>query len=63
MNPKPTRGADLGLLAGGGASQSVVVICRSTYEPRGEGVAGRHMCTSTYRRVNSSRLLKLPSLH
>ena len=30
-------GADLGLLAGG--SQSVVVICRSTYEP-GVGVGG-----------------------
>ena len=28
-------GADLGLLAGG--SQSVVVICRSTYEPGGMG--------------------------
>ena len=38
----------------GRGSQSVVVICRSTYEP---GRGGRLMCCSTYRRVNISRLL------
>ena len=47
---------DRGLLAGG--SQSVVVICHSTYEP-----AGGHMCRSTYIRVNISRLLIFQSLH
>ena len=58
-----TPEADLDLLAGrGGGSESVVVICRSTYEP-GEGGAGRHMCRSTYRRVNISRLLIYQSLH
>ena len=43
-------GADLGLWAGG--PQSVV--------PWGEG---RHMCRSTYRRINISRLVILKSLH
>ena len=42
-------GADLGLLAGG--SQSVVVICHSTYELGGGGETG-DMCRSTYIRVN-----------
>ena len=52
-------GADLGLRAGVG-SQSIVVICHSTYEPSGGG--GRHMCRSTYTGVNISRLLILQSL-
>ena len=51
-------GADQGLLAGG--SQSVVVVCHSTYEWGGEG---RHTCRSTYIRVNISRLLISQSLH
>ena len=41
-------------------SQSVVVICHSTYEPGG---GGRHMCCSTYIRVTINRLLTLQSLH
>ena len=56
---KDGTGADLGLLAGG--SQSVVVICRSTYEPGGR--ARRHMYRFCYRRVNISRLLMLQCLH
>ena len=51
------RGADLSLFAGG--SQSVVVICHSTYEPGGGG----HMCRFTYVRVNVSWMLILQSLH
>ena len=47
------------LVGGGGGPQSVVVICRFTYE-RG---AGRHVCRSTYKRVNISPLLILQSLH
>ena len=47
-------GADLGLLPGG--SQSVVVICHSTYEPREVGGC-------TYIRDNISRLLILQFLH
>ena len=52
-------GADLGLLAGPGDSQTqsvvVIYICDSTYEPGG---GGGHMCYSTYisLRVNTSRL-------
>ena len=52
----PLTGAGLGFLADG--SQSVVVICRSTYEPGG----GVHVSFS-YKRVNISQLLILQSFH
>ena len=48
-------GAGLGLLAEG--SQSIVVICRSTYKP-----GGMHVSFS-YKRVNTSRLLILQYFH
>ena len=51
-------GEDLGLLAGG--SQSVVVM---PFYLRTGGGGGRHMCRSTYIRVNISRLLILQFLH
>ena len=50
-----TPGSDLGLLAGGGESQSVVVM--SFYLRTGG--RGRHMCRFTYIRVDISRLLIL----
>ena len=54
-------GADLGL--DGRESQSVLVICHSTYEPGGGEGWGRHMCRSTYVKVNINRLLIIQSLH
>ena len=53
-------GADLGLLAGG---VSVSRSHMSFYLRTGGRGAERHMCRSTYRRVNISRLLILQSLH
>ena len=54
-------GVDLGSLPGGG-SESVVVTCRSTYEPGGGGGTRRHMCRYTYRSANINRLLILQAL-
>ena len=41
-------GPDLGVLAGGGGSQSVVVICRSTYEWGGGGLLTGELILADY---------------